>query len=94
MADIGLEITTVEKKLDGIFDLASKWEAVLLFDEADVLLETRTDESPLRRNAMVSGTNNEFPIRLLYLMVTSLSFPEGLGVLRWNSSPNHQPYVS
>jgi len=58
VADIGLAVTTVEKKLDDIFDLASRWEAVLLFDEADVLLETRTDESPLERNAMVSGTNN------------------------------------
>ena len=58
VADIGLTITTVERKLDDIFQLASKWEAVLLFDEADVLLETRTDESPLQRNAMVSGMNS------------------------------------
>jgi SpoVK/Ycf46/Vps4 family AAA+-type ATPase len=55
VADIGTNITTVEKKLEDIFQLASQWEAVLLFDEADVLLETRTDESPLERNAMVSG---------------------------------------
>jgi len=57
VADIGLEITKVEKKLDEIFQLASRWEAVLLFDEADILLEARTNMAQLQRNSMVSGSS-------------------------------------
>ncbi|KAF2680446.1 hypothetical protein K458DRAFT_373277 [Lentithecium fluviatile CBS 122367] len=54
VADIGLTITTVEKKLEELFDVATRWNAVLLFDEADVLLEQRTDQAALKRNSMVS----------------------------------------
>lgn len=55
VADIGLDISTIEKKLEELFQLASRWQAVLLFDEADILLEARTDEAQLQRNSMVSG---------------------------------------
>ncbi|KAJ4301552.1 hypothetical protein N0V90_003645 [Kalmusia sp. IMI 367209] len=55
VSDIGIEGDKVEANLQKIFDLAGKWEAVLLFDEADVFLEARGEgENDLRRNAMVS----------------------------------------
>ncbi|KAI4682480.1 uncharacterized protein J4E88_005370 [Alternaria novae-zelandiae] len=55
VSDIGIEGDKVEANLQKIFDLAGKWEAVLLFDEADVFLEARgRGENDLRRNAMVS----------------------------------------
>ncbi|KNG47000.1 aaa family atpase [Stemphylium lycopersici] len=55
VSDIGIEGDKVEANLQKVFDLAGRWEAVLLFDEADVFLEARGDgENDLRRNAMVS----------------------------------------
>lgn len=43
----------VEKNLDIFFDLARKWNAVLLLDEADVFLSSRG--SDMRQNSLVSG---------------------------------------
>ncbi|KAI1116481.1 hypothetical protein F5Y14DRAFT_459113 [Nemania sp. NC0429] len=55
VSDIGIEGEKVERNLEKIFALAGLWEAVLLFDEADVFLESRGDgDNDLRRNAMVS----------------------------------------
>ena len=56
VADIGLTVVTVERKLEELFDIATRWNAVLLFDEADILLEQRTDQANLTRNSIVSGT--------------------------------------
>lgn len=42
-------------RLERIFELAVRWDAVLLIDEADVVLEKRSYEN-LKRNAIVSGT--------------------------------------
>ena len=54
VADIGVDVTRVEQRLNTMFQLASAWEAVLLFDEADILLEARAIEDNLVRNSMVS----------------------------------------
>ena len=54
IADVGTDVTKVEQKLDMMFQLATAWEAILLFDEADVLLEARAIEDNLVRNAIVS----------------------------------------
>ena len=51
--DIGTEETDVEHHLAKWFNLAEKWNAVLLIDEADVYLEKRST-SDLRRNSLVS----------------------------------------
>jgi len=54
-SDIGLDPADVEKNLDALFHLASRWRAVLLFDEADVFLESRSAKtSDLTRNALVA----------------------------------------
>ncbi|KAL5045853.1 hypothetical protein BDW71DRAFT_182934 [Aspergillus fruticulosus] len=55
VSDIGLKPDQVESNLDQVFSLASKWAAVLLFDEADVFLEARgTDKGDLNRNSLVT----------------------------------------
>ncbi|PSS00675.1 hypothetical protein BD289DRAFT_450244 [Coniella lustricola] len=54
VAEIGLDASRAERKLEKIFALATKWGAVLLIDEADVFLETRNRHSPPSRNALVS----------------------------------------
>jgi len=54
-SDIGLDPAIVEHNLESLFELAARWRAVLLFDEADVFLESRSaNNSDLTRNALVS----------------------------------------
>jgi hypothetical protein len=51
------ELSSEEKvasRLETIFELASRWDAILLMDEADVVLEKRSYEN-LQRNGVVSG---------------------------------------
>lgn len=52
--DIGTEEVEMEKKLRSWLQLAYKWGAVMLIDEADVFLEKRMDND-LKRNSLVSG---------------------------------------
>lgn len=54
VAEIGLDASRAERKLEKVFALATKWQAILLVDEADVFLETRSKHSPASRNALVS----------------------------------------
>jgi SpoVK/Ycf46/Vps4 family AAA+-type ATPase len=54
VAEIGLNASRAERNLEKLFNLASKWEAILLVDEADVFLETRGTTSSAGRNALVS----------------------------------------
>ncbi|CAG8955733.1 hypothetical protein HYFRA_00010999 [Hymenoscyphus fraxineus] len=54
VAEIGLNPSRAEQNLEKLFALASKWEAILLVDEADVFLETRGSTSSAGRNALVS----------------------------------------
>ncbi|KAK3389893.1 P-loop containing nucleoside triphosphate hydrolase protein [Podospora didyma] len=51
--ELGIEPHQVDEKLTRILELAHKWDAVLLLDEADVFLQQR-DQENVRRNALVS----------------------------------------
>ena len=51
--DLGLEPRQVETKLQGILDMCTRWNAILLLDEADVFLEERSLHE-LERNKLVS----------------------------------------
>ncbi|KAI0106090.1 hypothetical protein F4776DRAFT_646336 [Hypoxylon sp. NC0597] len=51
--DLGLEPEDIENRLTEIFQLANRWNCVLLLDEADVFLAARRTED-LKRNALVS----------------------------------------
>lgn len=51
--DLGLNSHEVESSLSNVLEMASKWNAVLLLDEADVFLEQRSSHD-LERNKLVS----------------------------------------
>jgi hypothetical protein len=53
MADIGTPLRTVEFNLRRMFQLATHWKALLLFDEADVFLEACSLQD-VRMNSLVS----------------------------------------
>jgi len=50
--ELGTTAEAVEERLPRIFKRASRWNAVLLLDEADVLLEQRSSQD-IHRNALV-----------------------------------------
>ncbi len=52
MSEIGTSVESVEANLQKIFARAKKWNAVLLFDEADIFLSER-EASDLERSAIV-----------------------------------------
>ncbi|OCK83952.1 P-loop containing nucleoside triphosphate hydrolase protein [Lepidopterella palustris CBS 459.81] len=51
--DLGLDPRNVETKLQNILEMCTKWNAILLLDEADVFLEQRSLHE-LERNKLVS----------------------------------------
>ncbi|KAI0542087.1 P-loop containing nucleoside triphosphate hydrolase protein [Xylaria digitata] len=52
--DIGDKAIEVEENLEKNFQLAHKWGCVLLLDEADIFLSTRSEQSNIQHNAIVS----------------------------------------
>jgi len=54
LGQLGTSPEELEKKLGEILELCGKWNAIVLLDEADVLLEKRSASGSLERNAMVS----------------------------------------
>jgi len=53
IADIGLNVKKIEEQMTKWFNLAERWEAILLIDEADIFLERRRG-SDIARNGLVS----------------------------------------
>lgn len=51
--DLGLDSSSVESSLTNVLEMATKWNAILLLDEADVFLEQRSSHD-LERNKLVS----------------------------------------
>ncbi len=51
--DLGLTSSDVESSLSNVLEMATKWNAILLLDEADVFLEQRSSHD-LERNKLVS----------------------------------------
>lgn len=51
--DLGLQSSDVESSLSNVLEMSTKWNAVLLLDEADVFLEQRSAHD-LERNKLVS----------------------------------------
>jgi len=52
VGELGVDVETLEANLKNILDMAFRWNAVLLLDEADIFLETRSS-GDIERNAMV-----------------------------------------
>lgn len=61
--ELGETATEVEDSLELVLELTSKWNAILLLDECDIFLETRTT-ADLHRNRLISSL---FPV-LSYLV--------------------------
>lgn len=78
--DLGSNAGDVEHSLREIMDLAQRWNAVLLLDEADIFLEAR-DSSDIARNALVSTF-----LRLL-------DYHPGVMILTTNRADNLDPAV-
>ena len=53
--ELSTEVEKLEKQLSDVFRLGARWKAVVLLDEADVLMSRRTVED-LRRNSIVAGS--------------------------------------
>lgn len=51
--DLGFDPSKVENNLSNVLEMATKWNAILLLDEADVFLEQRSSHD-LERNKLVS----------------------------------------
>jgi hypothetical protein len=54
LGTLGTTAAALEHNLGQIMNLTAKWDALILLDEADSFLETRSADSSLERNAMVS----------------------------------------
>jgi hypothetical protein len=54
LGTLGTTAADLELRLGEIMTLAAHWDALILLDEADSFLETRSSTSSLERNAMVS----------------------------------------
>ncbi|KAF9870783.1 hypothetical protein CkaCkLH20_11682 [Colletotrichum karsti] len=54
VGDITTDPSLVEKRLEQLFELAAAWQAVMLFDEADVFLESRATTTDVTRVGLVS----------------------------------------
>jgi ATPase family associated with various cellular activities (AAA) len=53
VAELGNQAPQLESRLQKVLDVCSEWDAILLIDEADVYLESRTPGN-VERNTMVS----------------------------------------
>lgn len=52
--EIGTNVSRVEGTLKKIFELGKRWNAIVLLDEADVIMSQRSSKE-LERNAIVAG---------------------------------------
>jgi hypothetical protein len=55
--DLGLDPRSLEIELSKILEMVTKWNAILLLDEADVFLEQRSPNE-LERNKLVSSKSH------------------------------------
>jgi len=53
LGDLGTDTNLIESRLTYALDLATRWNAAVLIDEADIFLEERRDQD-LKRNGLVS----------------------------------------
>lgn len=60
-SELGETATEVEESLEQVLELTSTWNAMLLLDECDMFLESRST-ADLRRNRLVSGESFFTPL--------------------------------
>ena len=71
--ELSTAVDRVEERLNNIFELTKRWNAVSLLDEADVLLCKR-NSAEMDRNAVVAGMKclTIFPITILQANVRNV----------------------
>ncbi|KAF4447038.1 AAA family, partial [Fusarium albosuccineum] len=84
VADVGTKAKHVEANLSRIFSLATKWQAILLIDEADVFLESRG-----RGNMIVSTDKNA----LVSVFLRVLEYYQGIMFLTTNQIAQFDPAI-
>jgi SpoVK/Ycf46/Vps4 family AAA+-type ATPase len=57
--ELSTDVRSLETELRKIFQMGARWNAVVLLDEADVLMSKRTARD-LRRNSVVAGKASKF----------------------------------
>lgn len=80
LGELGTNAERMEGKLDQVLNIARRWNAVLLLDEADVFLEKRSTEN-LTRNAMVA------------VFLRLMEYYNGILFLTTNRGDNFDPAV-
>lgn len=80
LGELGTDAERMEGKLDQVLNIARRWNAVLLLDEADVFLEKRSTEN-LTRNAMVA------------VFLRLMEYYNGILFLTTNRGDNFDPAV-
>lgn len=103
MSALGSDPDEVECSLATTFELARKWDAISLLDEADIFLEQRKD-SNLERNYMVGGiiycsrhfakdelTNYSFPAQSRIFRRHHVSDDKSSSIIRSSLQIPHPP---
>lgn len=80
LGELGTHAEHMEGKLNEVLNIARRWNAVLLLDEADVFLEKRSTEN-LQRNAMVA------------VFLRLMEYYNGILFLTTNRGDNFDPAV-
>lgn len=80
LGELGTHAEQLEGSLNQVLNIARRWNAVLLLDEADVFLEKRSTEN-LERNAMVA------------VFLRLLEYYDGIMFLTTNRGDNFDPAV-
>ena len=88
VADIGTDSGTVEDRLNKLFSLAAEWDAVLLFDEADVFMEQRGSN---RLHSRAQCPSLSTLARLRILRVNTHPHHESRIILRCGRAEPHPP---
>lgn len=87
--ELSLDASSLEQSLSDILERCTKWNAVLLLDEADVFLEQRSS-TRLERNKLVSGKS---PISEHEIINDNTSLPSDIGILSRHALPYYQSSV-
>jgi hypothetical protein len=62
--ELGSDIESLEATLMKVLELAARWNAVLLLDEADVFLEQRSNHEVERNKLVSSKSGSSSPVRI------------------------------
>jgi hypothetical protein len=74
LGELGTSVGDIEKKLTELLDNVRRWNAVLLIDEVDILLEKRSEKTSIKKNAIVGVFLRELEYHDGIIFLTSNRF--------------------